>query len=57
MGGGIIGISMVWIYVPAVVIFLNPNFLFFKSLLNLLQYCFYFMFRFFGHVAHGIFTP
>lgn len=38
------------------VIFFNPNFLFFKSLLNLSQYRFYFMFRVFGHVARGIFA-
>ena len=30
---------------------------FFKSLLNLLQYCFCFMFRFFGHEACGILAP
>ena len=30
---------------------------FFKSLLNLLQYCFCFMFWFFGHKACGILSP
>ena len=29
----------------------------FKSLLNLLQYSFCFMFWFFGHEAHGILVP
>ena len=29
----------------------------FKSLLNLLQYCFCFMFWFFGHEAGGILAP
>ena len=29
----------------------------FKSVLNLLQYCFCFMFYFFGHKANGILTP
>ena len=30
---------------------------FFKSLLNLLQYCFYFMFWLYGHETHGILAP
>ena len=28
-----------------------------KSLLNLLQYCFYFIFWVFGHEGHGILVP
>ena len=32
-------------------------YIFSKSLLNLLQYCFYFMFWFFGHKAYGILAP
>ena len=31
--------------------------LFYKSLVNLLQYCFCFMFWFFGHEARGILAP
>ena len=30
---------------------------FLKTLLNLLQYCFCFMFSFFGHEAYGILAP
>ena len=48
-------------YFPSSLSFRQPHFFFFfsffKSLLNLLQYCFCFMFWFFGHEACGIFAP
>ena len=43
-----------------IILFFFFNFLcgpFLKSLLNLLQYCFYFMFWLFGHQACGILAP
>ena len=36
---------------------LSTHFFFFKSSLNLLQYCFCFMFCFFGPGAYGILVP